>query len=136
MPTSVSTGLIIAIVWVAFCFGISALLIKAIVGSTWMKIARAHPGVAPAPDAVRRNFQSFKMNLLNLGFSVHVAVDEHYLHLLPSLFLRWFGAQPASVPWDAVQDLGKGWSSHSRKAKIDGVMVWGPAWCLKLAADD
>lgn len=124
-------GLAVVIGWIVICTGVAFILIKVIVGSTWNKIAMAHPGVEPAPDAVRRNFQSFKMNLLNLGFSVHVAVDEHYLHLFPTLFLRWFGALPASVPWEAIEAPAK--SIGSYKVKIEGVTVWGPAWCLKLA---
>lgn len=135
MPSNSWVGPTLVIVWVLFCTGISFLMIKAVVNSTWLKIAKAHPGVEPAPDAVRRNFQSFKMNLLNLGLCVHVSVDDAYLHLYPAAFIRWFGARPASVPWAAVEHLGPA-MMRSHKAKIEGVMVWGPAWCLKLASNE
>ena len=123
----------VGVAWTIFFLGLVFFMVKTFVKATWVKIQEAHPGVEPAPDAVSRNFQSFKMGVLNLGLCVHVAVDDAHLHLFPAAFLRWFGAGRASVPWDAVTDLGAG-IMNSRKVRIEGVMVHGPAWCLKLAA--
>jgi hypothetical protein len=123
----------IAIGWTIMSVGVAFLVVRGVVESTWKRLAAAHPAVEPAPDAVRRRFQSFKMNLLNLGLSVHVAADERYLHLSPAAVIRWAGARPMSIPWESIEVLGHGITSRSVRTRIDGITVWGPAWCLRLA---
>jgi hypothetical protein len=98
----------------------------------WGKLERLFPAQAPAADAVSRRFQSFRLNLLNLGFSVHVTVDERHLHLDAVRFLRWLGARPMSIPWEQISIVkrrGGRWIA----AKIDSFTLHGPAWCLSLA---
>jgi len=124
-----------ALLWSVLSLGIAFFLIKGFVESTWLRIQRAHPGVEPAPDAVRRDFQSFKMGLVNLGLSVHVAVDESHLHLFPAAIIRWAGAGPISAEWSAVEDIGASWLKGWHRVRIEGVLVNGPAWCLRLAGE-
>lgn len=87
--------------------------------------------VEPAPDAVRKRFQSFGFNLVNLGGCVHVAVDERWLHLRPARVARWFGMRDMSIPWEAIElERVRG---KSAVAQVRGTSVRGPAWCLSLA---
>ena len=101
----------------------------------WNPVSSKYPGREPAPDAVRRSFQSFSYGMLNLGFSIHVAADDEYLHLTPLKFFLWFGAVPASIPWSVMQPI----AGSSRKVRLDGQTLQGPKWCMELAhptADD
>lgn len=91
----------------------------------------AFPPVEPAPDAVRRRFQSFGFDMMNFGGCVHVAVDERHLHLRPALLARWFGLRDMSVPWGSIAlEKVKGKSAVARVGKT---RLRGPAWCLTLA---
>lgn len=126
-------GVGIAIVWSLMSLGMGLLLIKGMVSATWNRIASAHPAVEPAAGSVRRDFQSFKMNLFNMGMCVHVIVDERHLHLLPAAFLRWFGAKPMSVAWERIEVKRRSRVGSAVLTRIHGVDVWGPGWCLEMA---
>ena len=67
--------------------------------------------------------------MVNLGLSIHVAADEHALHMMPIGFLRLFGAMPASIPWNAMKADGR----NPRKVRINGQVLHGPKWCMELA---
>jgi len=106
-------------------------LIGYFVRNTWQTIATRWPARPIAEDAVRRPFQSFSIGIVNLGWSIHVAVDEAYLHLDPARFWRWFGATRASVPWGAMELIGRirgKWAT----VRIGAQRIDGPAWCLGL----
>lgn len=109
-------------------------VVRTLVGASFGQLQRAYPPVAPAPDAVRRRFQSFRLGLVSCSGSVHVAADEHYLHLEPIAPLRWFGARPCSIPWEAIelQRPGRGRLIPAR-ARVGPVTISGPSWCLELA---
>ncbi|MDY7107627.1 MAG: hypothetical protein SYC29_03230 [Planctomycetota bacterium] len=111
-------------------------LIWAIMRAGWRPLTMRYPPVDPAPDAVRRTFQSFRLGAINLGYCVHVAADEHHLHLMPARIIRWCGAEAMSVPWSAIEPgkrlIGGKWMTVS----IDGRALAGPAWCLALADPD
>lgn len=128
-----STSIVIVSVvgFIALDAVIAVVVGRLLVSTLWNPLARGHEHVEPLPDAVRRNFQSFRLATANFGYCVHVAVDEKRLHLLPALFLRWFGARPMSIPWEQVnlKRRGRRWSS----VKIGDRGVHGPAWCLNLA---
>jgi hypothetical protein len=96
----------------------------------WMKRYPARP---PHPDAVRRSYQSFSIAVVNGGPTMHVAVDEDYLHLTPVRVLRWLGAGPLSVPWSSIKVTRRSRRGTRATAKFDGRTVYGPAWCLELA---
>ncbi|MBX3402656.1 MAG: hypothetical protein KF699_04500 [Phycisphaeraceae bacterium] len=104
----------------------------------WVKhmfvdLAAAFPPREPAADAVRRSFQSFAIDSINMGWSVHVAADDYGLHLRPALLMRLFGGQALSIPWTAIALHGRRgrWFSKSRIAGRWQLM--GPSWCLRLA---
>jgi hypothetical protein len=112
------------------------LLMDTIIVSTLLKAAWGmlppRAGVTPGEDAVRRDFQSFKIGMYNLGYCIHVAVDDAYLHLFPTAMLRWAGARPISIPWEDVEFLrrkGTKWA----EVRIGRQKVLGPAWALEIA---
>jgi hypothetical protein len=110
---------------------IAAVVGKAVVAALWNPLANKYHAVDPAADAVRKNFQSFRFGAVNMGFCVHVAVDEHHLTLTAIRPLRWLGAKPISIPWDQItmKKRGSKWSTVHINAKS----LHGPAWCLNLA---
>ncbi len=117
-------------------------LIWAIVRVGWSQLAGAFPQREVEDDAIVRRNQSFRVGLMIFGFCIHVAADQRHLHLEPAALLQWLGAQPASIPWEAI-------TPHKRlrrgriKARIEpgttrrsgpriGGLV-GPSWCMELA---
>jgi hypothetical protein len=117
---------------------VDALVVYAIasgMASTWNTMARKYPGTEPAPGAVRRNFQSFSIGIFNMGWCVHVAVDDDRLHLLPARVMRWAGARAISVPWEEVAYVRPvRWGKYAR-VRIGRQELTGPAWALDLAKD-
>lgn len=116
---------------VGLFIAVDAVIVCAILFSCrgeWARLARGHDPAEPALGATVRRFQGFRIGMVNLGFSIHVATDEAYLHMVPTRFARWVGVTPVSVPWEHVQASGSG--TRSRKAKINGVSLLGPAWCM------
>lgn len=110
-------------------------LVFALVRGMWSPLADRHPAQPIAPDAVRRNFQSYKIGLMNLGGMLHTAVDERYLHLLPAAVGRWARMRPVSIPWEAIQPVRRRGRRYA-EVKIGTDRVIGPAWALDLAFDD
>jgi hypothetical protein len=132
MPTTIL--IVICVAWSGASLLMAVLLIRSFVDGLWNTLARAHPAVEPSADAVRREFQSFKMGMFNLGLSVHVEADDEHLHLSPAAFIRWMGATPMSIPWEAIEVMGQGLIKSSTKARIGSVTIYGPTWCLSLAS--
>ncbi len=100
----------------------------------WNPLRERHPPVDPAPDAVTKRFQSFKVGIINLGWSLHVSVDTSHLHLRPTRLARLIGVCATSVPWDDIhieRAKGRWW-----KAKVANLTMYGPAWCFELAQVD
>ncbi|MEX2219344.1 MAG: hypothetical protein WD749_11385 [Phycisphaerales bacterium] len=111
------------------------LIVWALVRAGWSIVAQRYTARPVEPGAVRRNFQSFSFGLFNFGLCIHVAADEHHLHLTPAAFIRLFGPRPVSIPWDDIrleprQPRRKAWA----RARIGKAVVLGPRWALELAA--
>ena len=83
------------------------------------------PAVPIPVDAEQRRFQSFSFGSVNMGLSIHVAIDDHYLHLTPLGIWQSLGAEPASIPFSKMEP-----GRTSRCVRIDNWTLWGPAWCL------
>ena len=112
---------------------LSLAVVRAMCRRTFGPLAAAFPPREPAPDAVRRSFQSFSVGLINGGWSYHAAADEHHLHLRPTALVRWFGAAAMSIPWGEIRlEPGRGWV---RRARVRGIKIVGPRWCMDLAGD-
>lgn len=114
------------------------LIVGTLLGAAKRTLDELHarfPERAPRPNAIAREFQSFRFDLLNLGWCVHVLVDEDNLHLRPAWFARMFCRMHAmSIPWEAIEIDPK--ATRSRRmlsARVAGVDVVGPTWCLNLA---
>lgn len=125
------TNAILVIAAVGGMLLLDTLIVRTLVRAGWDGLAHKFPPAPVAPDAVRREFQSFGFNLMNLGLCVHVAADSTHLHLLPSAFLRWCRCGPISIPWEALEVRRRGRRFHTVRA--GGVTIKGPAWCLSLA---
>ncbi len=122
----------VIIVLVVGEMAVAAVIVGAIVHGTLGGLSKRHPAAPIDSDAVRRDFQSFKIGLLNMGWSMHVAVDAGHLHLIPALFFRVIGAKPASIPWESVEPLDHPGKRY-RRAKIGGEEMRCPGWCLEIA---
>jgi hypothetical protein len=96
----------------------------------WRPMLAPFPPREPALDAVRRRFQSMGLGIVNMGLSIHIAVDQDYLHMTPLRIWRLLGATPASIPWSAMEPVGR----SGRVVRINGRRLDGPKWCMTLAA--
>jgi hypothetical protein len=126
---------------IALLVGFLLLIDLMVVGAIFYAVSQAvrdlaskFPPAEPRPEAVRRRYQSFKVGLVNLGWCIHVAVDERSLHLTPARVARWFGMRAMTVPWESIEYLGKAAIGSSVRVRIAGEEIHGPAWCLNLAA--
>jgi len=118
---------------IALLVGLILLIDSVVVGSIFYAVSQTmrdlsskFPPMEPLPDSVRRRFQSFKIGLINLGWCVHVAVDERYLHLTPTRLARWFGVRAMSVPWEAIEVVGKAAFGSSIRVRIAGEEILDP----------
>lgn len=84
-------------------------------------------------QAVHRNFQSVKKGIVNLGFCVHFAVDDQYVHVKPAALLRWVGAKASSVPVELVS--AKQSDTSYAEIVFDDVTLVGPTWVVREAAN-
>ena len=112
--------------------GIIVLCIK----KMWIPIANAHPAQVPTEDAVTKNYQSYRIDLLNLGFCIHTTVDEHYLHLTPVKFLQKLGAKPTSIAWNYITEVSPSLIGKTMSARIGKHRISGPIWCMELALQE
>ena len=91
-------------------------------------LVQAFPAQQIPPYATQRTYQTFSFGSVNMALSIHVAVDDDYLHITPILPWRWLGAHAASIPWSSMVP--------GRVANVVQVHNWnmvGPKWCLEKA---
>ena len=124
--------------WLIVLFVVIDLLVafSLIAGSLkllWNPLHSAYPPRTPADDAIRKELQSFRIGLLNLSYCIHTAVDGNHLHLTPATLVRWLGAKPTSIPWDAIEVLKRSRFGQSMIVRVGKRRIAGPAWCLGLA---
>lgn len=111
-----------------------ALVLRAVVSSTFGVLERKHPVVTPSPDAVCRSFQSMSFGLTNFGLCVHMATDESGLHLMPAALLRWGGARGVTIPWTHVELMPHRGRGRFVPCRLSGLRARIPAWCLEVVA--
>lgn len=109
--------------------------ILSLLGQTLRGLSKKHPPLEPLPSAVRRNFQSIRIDMLNLGFCVHIAVDERALHLFPSAIMRLLKLPGASIPWDAFSNVKRKNKSYAQ-ARLEGSDVLLPLWAMRAGFPD
>jgi hypothetical protein len=112
---------------------LDSVIFWALLRSGWSELVQGFSGAEVSAGAVRRDFQSFKVGLYSFGWCVHVAVDEHHLHVFPAALLRWVGATRASIPWERVRVVKVG--KRSTRVQIGMTTVTGPTWCLSMAVE-
>jgi hypothetical protein len=113
-------------------------VVPALIRESWGAIADTHPAIRKPFDRVLpggistpatwRGFQSMSADMINMGWCMHIGVDDWGIHLHPARLGRLFGLKPASVPWEAI-------SPKKRRKRfctvlIRGVSVKGPTWAL------
>ncbi|MCP3906325.1 MAG: hypothetical protein GY715_22105 [Planctomycetes bacterium] len=123
-PSAWSRSALVIVVIAAFACGIATVF-----GCLWRPMLAPFPPREPAPDAVRRRFQSFGLGIVNMGLSVNVAVDDECLHLMPLAIWQTLGARKASIPWSAMEPVG----ASRRVVRVNGHRLDGPKWCMQLA---
>lgn len=130
MSTTATVILIIVIADLCFMF----IVVRAIVSSNYGPLADDFPADEIPQDAIFRRCQSFAFGLLNLGFSLAVAVDDHAVHLKPEPWARWMGIRPVSIPRGAMSAIGKPrgrWMMHELKVERPSgstIELRGPSW--------
>lgn len=93
------------------------------------EFATTFPAKEPRPDAVRKEFQSFRIGIVGLGGSIHVAVDEDFLHLSPAWFARAVvRMKPVSIPWDKIESKGPRFGRF--RVQVGTTPIVGPKWCF------
>ena len=130
MSTTATVILIIVIADLCFMF----IVVRAIVSSNYGPLADDFPADEILPEANFKRRQSFAFGLLNLGYSVAVAVDDRAVYLKPEPWARWMGIRPASIPRGSIIAIGRPrnrWIMHEfRIERPSGSMIElrGPAW--------
>ena len=122
---------------IAIAVAVTALDLMIVVGIIhwgWGPLSREFPATEPGDDAVWRRYQSFRLGLLSLGYCIHVAADERYLHLVPIKPLRACGGKPASIPWDAIRIESRSGRGKWITVRVGTHTLRGPSWCLELAS--
>lgn len=120
---------LVGVVFGAFVLAYVGIVAFASFHYLWNPVLAPYPPRDPAPDAVRRRCQSFGLGCVNMSGSVHVAVDEEYLHMTPLAIWRMLGANAASIPWSALTALDR----SGRFALLGACRLHGPKWCMELA---
>ncbi len=107
------------------------LLVFGLVQGSWVPLQDKFPAEQREADAVRKQFQSIRIDMFNLGFCAHLAVDSQHMHIEPAWLLRKARAKTISVPWQAMA----GYKQRGRyaKVKLGGTTLTAPAWAMELA---
>lgn len=99
----------------------------------WRPLFTRYPPQRPSLGAERRRFQSMSIGIVNMGFSVHIATDEEFLHLEPLGVWQVLGACAASIPWSALVPASPAanFSPFGVAVTLDGQTITAPKWCLE-----
>jgi hypothetical protein len=118
---------------IAFDFLIAVTVIGLLFRNSWKPLEVQFPAQVPSEASYGRKFQSFSIGLVNFGFSVHVIIDDRFLHLTPIWIVSRFGMKPISLPWDEVQILTTPKPTAKMvKVKVRKQTITGPRWCFEL----
>ncbi len=130
MPTWAVILLIVCIM-VPVDLAIVYALLRGPVDDIFNALHKRHPPQEIGTGAMRHNFQSVKKDIVNMGWSVHFAVDDAFVHIMPAAVLRWCGAKASSVPVQLVRE--KRASARLPEIAVGEVTLRAPAWVLREA---
>lgn len=131
-----TTWLILGIV--AFDLLFALVVVRLLAHSALETIVREFPAIEPG-DVVRdRRAQSFRIGLMNLGFSLRVRTDAAHVHLTPEPWVRWTGLHAVSLPIDRLRAEGgsrRKWVLHPIDIEGERVQetIHAPRWLWSLA---
>ncbi len=118
---------------IAFDLLVAATIISLLFRSSWKPLEIHFPAQTPSETSYGRKFQSFSIGLVSYGFSIHVVIDDQYLHLSPAWIASRFGLRPISIPWEAIQPLSPTLPiGNTAKVLVRKQTITGPKWCLEL----
>ena len=128
--------MIFTVVFMFFDLFFIAIIVGTIVRKTWKPFEVLYPAQEPLDQHTGRRFQSFSIGMVGLGMSIHVVIDDEYLHLTPAWFVRVFGLKPVSIPWDEIEPIPAKFSRGKyAKVSINQQKVTGPRWCFQLVLE-
>ncbi len=130
MPTWAIILLVVCIM-VPVDIAIVYALLRGPVDEIFNALHKRHPPQEIGTGAVRRDFQSVSKDIINMGLSVHFAVDDAFVHIMPAAVLRWCGAKASSVPVQLVRE--KRASARLPEITFGEVTLRAPAWVLQEA---
>lgn len=99
-----TTWLILGIV--AFDLLFALVVVRLLASSALEKIVREFPAIEPGDVVHDRRAQSFRIGLMNLGFSLRVRTDAAHVHLTPEPWVRWTGLHAVSLPIERLRAAG------------------------------
>lgn len=131
-----TTWLILGIV--AFDLVFALVVVRLLAHSALEPIVREFPAVEPVGVVHDRRAQSFRIGLMNLGFSLRVRTDAGYIHLTPEPWVRWTGLHAVSLPVDCLRaGAGRPRKGWLHPIEIEGERVQetihAPRWVWLLA---
>ncbi len=116
------------ILFTALVFWLLVLLI-------WKPLQSRYPAQPFLSGAVSQSWQSFAFGpLMRLNNCLTIVADERHLHLRPFVAMQWLGAGWISLPLDRIKGVRSSMLGMQMTAVLDGRMIAGPPWCLRLAA--
>lgn len=110
------------------------LIVRTVVASNFTPIADGFPEVETTHGLDYKRRQSFSFGLLNLGFSIAVAIDDRHVHMRPEPWAALLGVSPASIPSEAITAKGSRrgkWLLHEMRIEHPSGSVTelrGPRW--------
>ena len=129
-------NLVIIPMVMAFDLLVAATVVGFLVRRSWKPLEKDFPARQPSEPSVSRTFQSFAIGMANYGWSIHVVLDDDYLHLKPIWIIRQFGLNPISIPLDAIKPLPDLQSGRQfKKVLIGKQTITGPKWCFALVTE-
>jgi hypothetical protein len=114
---------------IAFEIALVITVLGGVIGNAWRAFAKPFPERVLGIPSFRRNFQSIQLGILGLGLSIHIAIDDDGLHLIPARYLRWFGCMPASIAWECIEVV-KTWK-YQAKIHVGKTTIVLPRWCIE-----
>jgi hypothetical protein len=131
MPTPAIVVVVVSLSMVAL---VVAAIFSSVKSQVFAPLAEQFPFQPPGSNAEARNFQSISADVVNLGFCVHFAIDDAFVHMMPGAFLRMFGCRACSVPVQRVKAIRQGFLKSRIETQFGNQRLVMPRWVVEGAA--